>query len=115
MSASIAPGGTRRIGQVLVAGSAFVTQPTASFHHLTRDSTQAWGKVPWPCSCVTSHGHCACKHAALLTSVFDATIKVPKDYVAAEPSLRKKSQKLRDVADPKRARHLAERRKETAK
>jgi hypothetical protein len=38
---------------------------------------------------------------------------VPKDYIAAEPSLCKKTQKLRGAAGPKRACLLAERRKET--
>jgi hypothetical protein len=82
-----------------------------TFHHLTRDST--WGKVPWPCSFVTSHAHCGCKYAARLTSVFDASIAVPNDCVTAEPSLHKKIQKLSGAAGPKRARLIAERRKET--
>ena len=42
---------------------------------------------------------------------------MPKDYLAAEPSLRKKTvtQKLRGAAGPKRARLLDERSKETEK
>jgi hypothetical protein len=42
-------------------------------------------------------------------------VAVPNDYVATEPSLRKKTHKLRGAAGPKRARPLAERRKETEK
>ncbi len=87
-----------------------------TFHHLTRDNL--WGKVtkvPWPCSCPGSHRNCVCKHGTLYTSIADSKVHVPKDYVAAEPSLRKKTQKLRGADGPKRARLLAERRKETEK
>jgi hypothetical protein len=42
-------------------------------------------------------------------------VHVPKDYIAAELSLRKKTQKLRGAAGPKRTHLLAERRKETVK
>ncbi len=38
-----------------------------------------------------------------------------KNYVAPEPGFRKKTQKLRVAAGPKRARLLAERRKDTEK
>jgi hypothetical protein len=40
---------------------------------------------------------------------------VPKNYVAAEPGLCKKTQKLRGAAGPQHARLLAERRKDTEK
>ena len=59
-----------------------------TFHHMERKAT--WGAVPWPCSCTASHTDCGCKHGALLTAVFDPTIKVPKEFVASEPALRKK-------------------------
>jgi hypothetical protein len=39
----------------------------------------------------------------------------PKEYVAAQPRLRKKTQKLRGTAGPKRARLIAERRRESEK
>ncbi len=68
-----------------------------TFHHMTRDNS--WGKVPWPCSCPGSHRDCVCKHGSLLTSIFDAEVHVPKDYIAAEPSLRKKTQKLRGAEE----------------
>ena len=68
-----------------------------------------------PCSCFGSHRHCLYKHGTLFTSIFDSKVAVPKDYVAAEPSLRKKTQKLRGAAGPKRSRLLAERHKETEK
>ncbi len=51
----------------------------------------------------------------MFTSIFDSKVHVPKDYLAAEPSLRKKTQKLRGAAGPKRARLLAERWRETEK
>jgi hypothetical protein len=38
-----------------------------TFHHLTRATD--WGKVPWPCSCPTSHAHCACQHGTMFTSL----------------------------------------------
>jgi hypothetical protein len=56
-----------------------------------------------------------------LTFVVNTTIKVQKDYVAAEPSLCKKTKKLRSTAatataaGPKCARLLIELRKEAAK
>jgi hypothetical protein len=52
-----------------------------TFHHLERKDS--WGAVPWSCTCVNSHKHCVCKHAGLISSVFNPAIKVPKDYVAA--------------------------------
>jgi hypothetical protein len=82
-----------------------------TFHHMTRDNS--WGKVPWPCSCPSSNRDCVCKHGTLFTSIFDSNVHVPKGYIAAEPSLRKKTQELRGAAGPKRARLLTERRKET--
>ncbi len=50
-------------------------------------SDSSWGKVLWPCSCVTSHGLCGCKHAALVTFAFDPSIAVPRDNVAADSVL----------------------------
>jgi hypothetical protein len=50
----------------------------------------------------------------LFTNIFNSKVAVPKvpakDYVAAGPSLHKKTQKLRGAAGPKSARLLAERR-----
>ena len=77
-----------------------------TFHHLERKDS--WGAVPWSCSCVNSHKHCVCKHGGLITSVFNPAVKVPKDYVAAEPGLRKKTRALKGAAGPRRARLLAE-------
>ena len=77
-----------------------------SFHHLTYEST--WGKLPWPCTCPTSHAHCACKHAGLLAALSDPTVKVPSDFVAAEPADRKKCKRMKGTAGPKRMRILAE-------
>jgi hypothetical protein len=58
-----------------------------TFHHMERKAT--WGAVPWPCSCTASHADCVCKHGALLTAVFDPTIKVPPtEFVACLPFAR---------------------------
>jgi hypothetical protein len=59
--------------------------------------------------------HCACKHGALLTAVFDPKIKVPKEFVASEPGLRKKCHRLKGTAVPKRKRLLAEIQKDKVK
>jgi hypothetical protein len=77
-----------------------------SFHHLTYEST--WGQLPWPCTCPTSHAHCACKHAGLLAALSDPTVKVPSDFVAAEPADCKKCKRMKGTAGPKRMRILAE-------
>ncbi len=42
-----------------------------TFHHLERKDS--WGAVPWSCTCVNSH--CVCKHAGLITSVFNPAMK----------------------------------------
>ncbi len=44
------------------------------------------------------------KHGTLFASIFDSDLQVPSDYVAAEPSLRKKCHKLKVTAGPKRQR-----------
>ena len=77
-----------------------------TFHHLTREDS--WGKVPWPCTCPTSHAHCVCKHGPLLAALFDPEIKVLAEYVGAEPADRKKCKRMKGTAGPKRMRLLAE-------
>jgi hypothetical protein len=67
-----------------------------TFNHMERKT--AWGAVPWPCSCTASHADCVCKHGALYTAVFDPKIKVPKEFVASEPALRKKCHRLKGTA-----------------
>jgi hypothetical protein len=52
---------------------------------------------------------------ALLTALFDPTIQVPKEFVASEPALRKKCQRLKGTAGPKRKRLLAEMQKDKVK
>ncbi len=41
-------------------------------------------------------------HCNLFASIFDSDLQVPSDYVAAEPSLRKKCHKVKGTAGPKR-------------
>jgi hypothetical protein len=84
-----------------------------SFHHLTRDSSRA--KIPWPCTCATSHSGCACKRGCLLTSLFKTEIAVPKAYVASEPGLHKKYHMLKGTAGPKCMCLLAELKKDKQK
>ncbi len=58
---------------------------------------------------VASTMHYVCKHAGLISSVFNPAIKVQKDYVAAaEPGLRKKCKLVKGTAGPRRARIMAE-------
>ncbi len=60
-----------------------------TFHHLENKKDWVMLPIPLSCSCATNHKDCCCKHAGLVTSVFDPKIKVPTTYIAAEPSLRK--------------------------
>ena len=77
-----------------------------SFHHL--QYVASWGKVPYACSCEGSHADAVCEHAALVTSIFDPEVEVPKAYEASEPGLRKKCHKLKGTAGPKRMRIMAD-------
>ena len=49
-----------------------------------------------------------CEHTALVESLFRPDIEVPVNLVAETPSLRKKCNKLRGTAAPRRARILKE-------
>ena len=62
----------------------------------------SWGKVQWPCSCSTYHPHYAFINWALLAALFDPAIKVPKDFIAVEPCIRKKCHRLEGTAGPTR-------------
>ncbi len=79
-----------------------------SFHHVSYESE--WGKLrlPWPCSCPTSHAHCARKHVGLSAALSDPEMKVPADFVAVEPADRKKCKRMKGTSGPKRMRILAE-------
>jgi hypothetical protein len=83
------------------------------FHHMDRKAT--WGTFLWLCSCTSSQADCLCKHGSLLTAVLDPKIKVPKEFVASEPGLRKKYHRLKGKAGPKRMRLWAELRKDKVK
>ncbi len=54
------------------------------------------------CTCVHSCRDCICEHCTLFASIFDPDLQVPSDYVAAEPSLRKKCKKIKGTVWPKR-------------
>ncbi len=73
------------------------------------------GKVPWLCSCPTSHMHCACKRGTKFTSLFDPKVSLPNEYVAAELGPRKKTKILKGTAGPNSASLITERKKENAK
>jgi hypothetical protein len=73
-----------------------------TFHMLSRATT--WAPVPISCTCPECAKDCICSHGTLLASVFDRSLKVPDEYVAAEPSMRKKTKLLKGTAGPKRLR-----------
>jgi hypothetical protein len=66
-----------------------------SFHLLER--TTICGTVPLQCTCV--------QYGTLFASIFvlesNLDLQAPSDYVAAEPSLRKKSHKIKGTVGPK--------------
>lgn len=78
-----------------------------TFHMLSR-ATSWGGKVPVSCTCLECIKNCVCCHGVLMASVFDKTLVVPDEYVAAEPSARKKTKLLKGSAGPRRARLLKE-------
>ena len=78
-----------------------------TFHHLERKADWAMLPIPLSCSCATNHKDCCCKHGGLVASVFDPKIKVPSEYVAAEPGLRKKCRQIKGTAGPRRARLMS--------
>ena len=76
-----------------------------TFHMLSHAS---WGGVPFKCTCPVCYRNCMCEHGAIFASIFNAELKVPEEYVAVEPSLRKKCRKMRGTAGPRRARLIRE-------
>ena len=78
-----------------------------SFHMLSRATS--WGPpVPLSCTCLDDYKNCVCCHGTLLASLWDDKLRVPDDYVAAEPSSRKKARMIKGTAGPWRARLLSE-------
>ena len=63
---------------------------------------------PWGCLCLRCQKWTLCEHTALVESLFRSDIEVPVNLVAETPSLRKKCNKLRGTAGPRRARILKE-------
>ena len=70
---------------------------------------------PWGCLCLRCQKWTLCEHTAIVESLFRADIEVPDNLVAETPSLRKKCNKLRGTAGPRRARILKEIAKEKKK
>jgi hypothetical protein len=74
---------------------------------------------PWGCLCLRCQKWTLCEHSALLESLFRPDIEVPDNLVAETPALRKKCNKLRGTAGPRRARILKaiakEKKKSTSK
>ena len=74
---------------------------------------------PWGCLCLRCQKWTLCEHSALLESLFRPDIEVPDNLVAETPTLRKKCNKLRGTAGPRRARILKmiakEKKKSTSK
>ena len=77
------------------------------FHMLTRATS--WSPpVEMSCTCLEDYKDCICAHSSLFSSIWDASLRVPDEYVSAEPSARKKASMLTGTAGPRRARILKE-------
>jgi hypothetical protein len=70
-----------------------------SFVWITRKKN--WGKYPAACTCNSTY--CLCHHVLLTCAAFDETVQVPTNWVAETPELRKKTNRLRGTAGPRRA------------
>ena len=77
-----------------------------SFHLLEKSAS--WGDIPVRCTCLECFRDCVCAHTVLFTSLFDVTLRVPEEYIAATVGLRKKCRALKGAAGTKRKRLLAE-------
>jgi hypothetical protein len=77
-------------------------------HHMLTRATN-WGPpVEMSCTCLKDYKDCICPHGSLIASIWDASIRVPDEYIAAEPSARKKAKMIKGTAGPRRARLLKE-------
>ena len=77
-----------------------------SFHLLQKAST--WGDIPVQCTCRECFKNCVCAHGVLFASLFDDTLRVPEEYIAATVGLRKKCRALKGAAGTKRKRLFSE-------
>ena len=77
-----------------------------SFHLLQKAST--WGDIPVQCTCRECFKNCVCAHSVLFASLFDDTLRVPEEYIAATVGLRKKCRALKGAAGTKRKRLFSE-------
>ena len=77
-----------------------------SFHMIQLHDDWDEEGFPWGCVCLRCQKWTVCEHSALLASLFRADVEVPHNLVAETPALRKKCNKLRGTAGPRRARIL---------
>ncbi len=61
------------------------------------------------CSCKTNFAHCVCGDTLLFVSLFKSTVHVPKGYVGATVSERKRCKKIGGLAGRRKRRVLDER------
>jgi hypothetical protein len=69
-----------------------------SFVWITRKRN--WGKYPAACTCNSTN--CLCHHVLLTCAAFDETVQVQTNRVAKTPELRKKTNRQRGTAGPRR-------------
>ena len=91
-----------------------LVQRQASWGQPDKDGKPDEG-FPWGCLCLRCQKWTLCEHTALMEYLFRSDIEVPDNLVAATPALRKKCNKLRGTAGPRRARILKEIAKEKKK
>ena len=77
-----------------------------SFHMIQLHDDWDEEGFPWGCVCLQCQKWTVCEHSALLASLFRDDVEVPHNLVAETPALRKKCNKLRGTAGPRRARIL---------
>ena len=77
-----------------------------SFHMIQLHDDWDEEGFPWGCVCLRCQKWTLCEHSALIASLFRADVEVPDNLVAETPALRKKCNKLRGTAGPRRARIL---------
>ena len=68
----------------------------------------SWGKVPLACTCKTCFGYAICADTLLFVSLFDPEVHVPKRWITATVSERKKVKSIGGLAGRKKMRVLDE-------
>ena len=70
------------------------------FNHIT--PAPKWGRIPLAMTCKVCFPNCMCQCTLLQASLFDPEIRVPAQYIAATPSLRKACRGIKGAAGYKR-------------